>query len=129
MALPQLQFLDFRATDTEVPLTPEWLCLNTDSASASKILMGGGEGQYLVTELEGQYMLIVRWSGCISSFNIATDDAGLEYKLSGETFLSLESLVAQIHTVRRPILPLLPLLSRTHSAPPRCLLSSLLQGF
>eukprot|EP00035_Acanthoeca_spectabilis_P005084 m.110006 g.110006 ORF g.110006 m.110006 type:complete len:898 (+) comp12864_c0_seq1:545-3238(+) len=100
MALPQLQFLDFRATDTEVPLTPEWLCFNTDSASASKILMGGGEGQYLVTELEGQYMLIVRWSGRISSFNIATDEAGLEYKLSGETFLSLESLVAQIHTVR-----------------------------
>eukprot|EP00038_Savillea_parva_P013012 m.208375 g.208375 ORF g.208375 m.208375 type:complete len:984 (-) comp24124_c0_seq1:34-2985(-) len=99
MALPQLQYLDFRATDTEVPLVPEWLCLDTPAAVGAEIVRDGADGQFLITSFANQYMLIVNVMGDVASYNIATGRRGVGFMLAGRKFHTLESMVEHLHRV------------------------------
>jgi hypothetical protein len=115
MALPQLQYLDFRATDTEIPLVPEWLRLDTLASDGSKSVLIGSSGQFLVTELGGSYMLLVNCKGTVARYNIASDERGLGFRFGGQAFRSLESLIEHVHKVNAP---------RRALPPARCCLPS-----
>lgn len=99
MALPDLQHLDFRATDTEEPLVPPWLLMDTPIERAVALVAKADHQAFLIVSFIGRFQLLVNDSGTVASYNILSDDNGLRFRFGGRLFFTLEAMVEFINTL------------------------------
>eukprot|EP00041_Stephanoeca_diplocostata_P024731 m.635438 g.635438 ORF g.635438 m.635438 type:complete len:1042 (+) comp22583_c0_seq8:411-3536(+) len=93
MALPQVQFLDFRSTGESVEIVPDWLVENVTLEQATQIVTNADPGSFIVFSALGNYMLVVNDFGLAATFRVSSSDSGLSFRFAGKTFYSIEAVV------------------------------------